>query len=154
MTKVFYGNQYVGGRFQAFRHKLKRAIAVMALFFVAFWLVYGGMEVGKRTTPPQIVEAQIMVAVESTSTPPVLQRIINCESGGKQYAKNGQINVHVNADGTVDLGAMQINSVNFAGATKLGLDLTKEADNIAYGKYLFANRGSEPWYSSKSCWNR
>jgi hypothetical protein len=33
-------------------------------------------------------------------------------------------------------------------------DLTVEADNIAYAKHLYANSGTEAWYSSKACWNK
>ena len=106
------------------------------------------------------VLAERQVVVEATTTAPVLQRIMSCESTGDakakatQIAKNGQINYHVNSDGTIDLGIGQINSVNFALATKLGYDLTKEADNIAFAKWLYANRGTDPWNSSKSCWSR
>ncbi len=102
---------------------------------------------------PQTVYAEKIVEVPSRELPPVLKKIMACE-GKSQHAKNGQITYNVNNNGSIDLGIMQINSVHFALATKLGYDLTKEEDNIKFGQYLYFNFGTEPWYSSKSCWNK
>lgn len=130
-----------------------RNLAILATFGVVSYI----SAISYNYLHPNVVEAEPIVktiTVEATSTPPVLQRIMNCESQKSQLAKNGQINYHINTDGSLDIGIMEINSVNFIQATKLGYDLTKESDNIAFGRWLYANRGTEPWYSSKSCWNK
>ena len=93
-----------------------------------------------------------IIMVVSTSTPPVLQRIEKCESTNTQVNKDGQVLVHVNKDGSYDIGFAQINSIWNAEATKLGYDLTKEKDNKAFALYLFDTKGSSPWSSSEKCW--
>lgn len=107
------------------------------------------------TTPAKIIYKTETITVEATSTTPVMTRIINCESGGKHInPKTGQIQLHVNNDGSVDIGIAQINSTHFATATKLGYDLTKEKDNLAYATWLYQNSGTQPWYSSQACWQK
>jgi len=91
-----------------------------------------------------IKEVQVMHA-------PVLDRIAKCESGGN-HRKNGQVIFNANTNGTVDIGLYQINSIWSATATKMGLDLTKEEDNKKFAEYLYTTKGTEPWYSSKTCW--
>lgn len=98
---------------------------------------------------------------------PVLDRIAKAESHNSQFCTKelaangwckkyeiGQVLQHVNTDNTIDTGYYQINSVNGAECANHGWNITIEADNKACGKWLFANRGSEPWKSSKSSWNR
>jgi hypothetical protein len=79
-------------------------------------------------------------------------RIAKCESGNNQFDKNGQVLIHVNTDGSYDIGRYQVNSVHEKEATKLGFNLMDEKDNTAYAKYLYENRGTGDWYSSRSCW--
>jgi hypothetical protein len=69
-----------------------------------------------------------------------------------KYAANGQVLIHVNNNGTVDIGIAQINSIWFATATKLGYDLTKEKDNIAFAEWLYENKGTSAWDSSRANW--
>ena len=83
---------------------------------------------------------------------PVLDRIAVCESNNKHFDKNGQVLMRGNSNKTVDVGIFQINSVWFSKATELGLDLTKEADNREFAKYLYTTRGTEDWVYSKKCW--
>lgn len=105
-------------------------------------------------------DAQVVhIEVPVTEEIPVLNNIITCESGGKQFGKDGQLNVNINvqADGTksIDVGIGQINTKVWGStATKMGYDLAKEVDNKAFTKWLFLTHGSEPWYSSKACWNK
>ena len=118
--------------------------------------LYGSYAAGSQLNP-KVVTAQQLVTVQSTSTPPILLKIIQCESGGKQLDKNGQllVNINVQADGSksVDVGIGQVNLELWgATATKMGYDLTKQEDNMAFTLWLFENKGSQPWMSSSKCW--
>jgi|GEM_PF-3194963 len=164
VTKIFYGNQHIDNiycgktKMQVFRYKAKRLAVRVVFVIIAMdiigWSGVAGYHYAKKNIVPEIVEAEVIKEVMIESDAPVMARIFKCESGGKHLGKNGQIIIGVNTNGTVDIGIAQINTVNFAQATKLGFDITKEKDNIAFAKWLYANRGSEPWYSSKGCWNR
>jgi hypothetical protein len=91
---------------------------------------------------------------------PILERIADCESGtrlnGKavkgsasHYDKNGQVLINK----TLDVGYMQINvAVWGKTATEMGLNLYNESDNKAFGRWLFREKGSSPWFSSEGCW--
>lgn len=92
---------------------------------------------------------------------PVLDRIGDCESGnGKsgsrsQYDKNGQVIMHPNKDGSIDIGMYQINKYHWAAKAKvLNLDLTKEEDNRKMAGWIYLNVGTGPWASSSKCWNK
>ena len=127
----------------------KRTLLVGALVSVIGWAYV----FGTWTTMAQ-ADSKV-IYVNSTSTPAVLQRIERCESSGSQVNKSGQVLINVNTNGTVDLGAYQINSVWFAQATKLGYDLTKKADNEAFAVWLYENHGTQPWESSSGkCWSK
>lgn len=110
----------------------------------------------REISPKKVMADPIVntVVVVSTSTAPVMERIAKCESGNKQLAPNGQVMIKVNTNGTTDIGVMQINSVWFSQATKLGLNLTVEKDNRAFADFLYKNYGTEAWYSSKACWSK
>lgn len=64
--------------------------------------------------------------------------ISSCESGidANKY--------HINDDGSIDFGPMQINTVH-------GVFLDPEA-NIREGYKLYLEQGLTPWYSSQPCW--
>lgn len=89
---------------------------------------------------------------------PELVPICSCES---RQGKNGTP-THYEADGVTvlrgrenpdDVGICQINLYyHEAPATKMGLDLFKEEDNITYANWLYAKEGSTPWNWSKTCW--
>lgn len=125
---------------------------------VMFWTVVGLILVGTysylRWAYPtvQIKEVIKEVIVNQEIDYPVLDRIALCESGNKHFDKNGQILMRGNTNRSVDVGKFQINSVWFAKATELGLDLTKEKDNEEFAKYLYTTRGTEDWVYSKKCW--
>src|SRR5258708_4413140 len=88
------------------------------------------------------LSATNQITVAQHTTAPVMERIMKAESGAHQYnTNNGQVLIHVNNNGTVDIGIAQINSIWFATATKLGYDLTKEKDNIAFAEWLYENKG-------------
>lgn len=134
---------------------MRRLVLVSATITVGGWLIWGGIQYGKHSVAPFIVQAQDVPVATGVKLSPVMQRIAKCESSAEQVSeKNGQIKYNVNTDKTIDIGYMQINSTHFAEATKLGYDLTKKEDNIAFAEHLYETQGTEPWYSSKSCWDR
>lgn len=160
-TRVFYGNQYIGSirvdgrkytKWQVFKMKsvrrIKRTLTVLAIFFLGVWVWYGIVGI----MPESVQAIGVPVYITSTSTAPVMKRIAKCESGGAHYGKDGQVIIHVNSNGSYDIGKYQINSVHNLSAKKMGLDLTKEADNEKYAMYLYENEGTGDWYSSRSCW--
>ena len=153
----FRGNQYVSGKFQRAIRKIgfwtKRAILVSGAITALGWLVFGGISYGRLTAEPQVVNAKEIVEVPVETDSPVLNRIAKCESGGAHY-KNGQVIFNANTNKTVDIGYYQINSIWNKKASELGLDLTKEADNKAFGVWLYKNYGTEPWVYTKDCWNK
>ena len=165
-TKVYYGRDIIGrftcdGRlmtkFEAIRFQIvrtiKRSIAVSAVFVIAGWVAVGGYTYAKYNVAPVTLWAKETVEVPIKEVPPVLKRIAKCESGDMHY-KNGQVIFNANSNGTVDRGRYQINSVWDKKATELGLDLSKEKDNESMAMWIYENRGTEDWYSSKSCWNK
>jgi hypothetical protein len=149
--KLFYGNQFVRSWYVKAVRITKRTLIVSALMALVGWGMYFGANYFAKTS---YAEIQVPVIVESSSTPPVLQRIAKCESHNSQFDKNGQVVIHVNADKTYDIGEYQINSLHEKEATKLGLNLMIEKDNAAYAKFIYANRGTGDWYSSQDCWSK
>lgn len=97
---------------------------------------------------------------------PVLDRIADCESGVRltngtakpgsatHYDKHGQVLMRGNTNGSIDVGKYQINSVWFAQASALKLDVTDEADNKTMAEWIYENKGTGDWYASQSCWKR
>lgn len=106
------------------------------------------------------VEAAIPQTIVVEAPAPILDRIADCESGNKGEAgsasqtKDGQVLIHINNNGTYDIGKFQINSIHNAEATKLGFNLATEEGNSGYAKYLYQNRGTQDWSSSAHCWQR
>ncbi len=86
--------------------------------------------------------------------PPVMIRISKCENSGTQLDKNGQVQMHWNKNGTVDVGKYAINTVWFKKATAMGLDLTKEKDNETMAMWIYENKGTGDWSASSNCWNK
>lgn len=168
-TNIFFGNQFVDSmyvgksKWSVFIHKsgvfAKRLIVSLAMISFGGWMAFGGYDYATNTPPKGFirpVEAQEV----SSSTPasseediPVLDRIMACESSTGQYGKDGQVIIHVNTDGSYDIGAAQVNSIWNATATKMGYDLSKENDNKEFARWLFLTHGSSPWDSSAKCWN-
>ena len=97
-----------------------------------------------------VVKAQLV----KEDTAPVLLRIFKCESNNKHFDKNGQVLMRSNNNKTVDIGIAQINSVWFAKATELRLDLTKEGDNKEMAQWIYRNRGTDDWSASAKCWSK
>src|ERR1700756_4309887 len=163
-TKIFYGNQYIGSmkvdgrkysKWQIIKLKIglytKRVVLATFLASVGGW-VAGGAIAWAYHMRPVTVFAEKIVQVQSSELPPVLQRIAKCESDGSQTAQNGQITYHSNSDGSLDIGRFQINLKYYgATATKLGYDLTNDADNEKMAEWIYANRGTSDWAASSKC---
>jgi len=82
---------------------------------------------------------------------PVMTEVARCESRFRHFGKNGDvIRGEVNS---LDVGVMQINEhYHKATALKLGFNLYSLDGNLAYGRYLYEEQGTQPWMSSSPCW--
>lgn len=82
---------------------------------------------------------------------PILAEIAFCESTMRHFDENGDV-----LRGVVDnddLGVMQINT-RYHGekAEELGIDLHSINGNLEYAKYLYEQKGTQPWKASMPCW--
>ena len=84
---------------------------------------------------------------------PIMVQVARCESDFRQTLPDGTV-----LRGKVDprdVGVMQINTGYHADeAKKLGLDLFKLQDNMAFARYLYQKEGTQPWNSSRPCWGQ
>lgn len=156
--KIYYMNRRINGRFDSFKAKVKRFFHAVLVTIVAGVVLFIAFTTGAATFSTSRVEAVMTPALINS---PVLDRIADCESGnhGKagtatHYDRNGQVLMRGNKNGTVDIGKYQINSVWFAKATALGLDITKEVDNKAMAEWIYLNKGTGDWVYSSDCWKR
>ena len=160
--KVFYGDTRLkdiyphATRFQVMKYNLaqfmRKVFIVMVgtafttIIFIIMKDVYITRELDKMNQETPVVES-------IKELPPVMKRIAQCESGNKHYKENGQVVTNANTNGTVDIGIFQINEKVWGKkAGELGLDLTKEEDNVKLAVWIFENFGSEDWYASRHCW--
>ena len=152
IERFHVGKQSIITKIDMFMVKWIKRMAVAAFML---GLLVGGLQIGRATTAPKIVSAQVIETVVATSTP-VLDRIAKCESDNSQYDKNGQILLNYNkSSDSFDIGVMQINLKAWgAQAKKLGLNLSNETDNRAMGQWIYQNRGTGDWYSSERCWQQ
>lgn len=139
------------GKFTSFKRKVKSFFRKVfiggGIVIVAIVL----MEVGGILNPQ--LQYQTVEAIKEVDTvPPVLERIMKCESGGKHFDKNGQVLMRSNNNKTVDVGVAQINTVWFAKASELGYDLTTEQGNRAMALWIIKNKGTSPWSATYNCW--
>ncbi len=119
------------------------------------WLMFGSLTYGINYAKGNEVSFVAPVFAESVVTNfPILDKIAKAESKNRQFGSDGQALIHVNTNGTYDIGYYQINSIWNAQATKLGYNLSLEADNKAFAQWLFENYGSEPWNSSRATWGK
>lgn len=133
--------------------KIYHIVIITAILITGAYFI--GSESNKEIIYEQ-VEKEVIKEVEIEA--PVLDRIAGCESQGNRnskgthYDKNGQVLMRSNANRTVDLGKYQINTIWFAKATELGLDLTREDDNKKMAEWIYRNRGTGDWSASAKCW--
>ena len=84
---------------------------------------------------------------------PVMIQVAKCESTFRHTLADGSV-LKGRVD-SADTGVMQINK-RYHGkkAAELDLDLENLYDNMAYARYLYETKGTQPWKSSSACWNR
>ena len=83
---------------------------------------------------------------------PFLADIAQCESQMLQFNTNGDVLRNPNSTA---IGIMQImTSVHSDTADKLGIDIHTIQGNLAYARYLYEEKGTAPWNSSKACWGK
>ncbi len=84
---------------------------------------------------------------------PVMAEVSRCESHYRQYDKDGStFRGKVN---NKDVGVMQINEhYHLSRAKKLGYDIYTVEGNLAYGRLLYTEQGTQPWSSSSPCWGK
>lgn len=141
------------GRFSNFKLKVKTFFKKVMFWSFVAGLVYGAFQIGANFYG-QTVYAEKEVQVEVPTKAAVMDRIAQCESSNSQK-KNGQVILNPNKNGTVDIGVFQINVKTWGKkAGEMGYDLAVEKDNRAFAQYLYENYGTEPWSSSKPCWNK
>jgi hypothetical protein len=162
--KVFYNGVYLkdvypyATKWEVIKYRLARGIRVLGIQAIIALALLTSNQIGQNTVEPIKVYADKVVEVDkelSALDIPVLKKIIMCESGGKHYAKNGQVVTKANENGTTDIGIAQINLFYWGQtASLMKLDLTKEKDNLEFAKWLFMQKGDSPWTASSKCWNK
>ncbi len=141
-------------KFQIFKYKAKRFFKRLFITVAVLAIVIGIYKLGGLLNPATVY-TKAEVIKEVTVKAPILDRIAKCESGNRHYDSNGQILVKGNVNKTVDVGRFQINNYYWgAKAKELGLDITREEDNRKMAEWIYENKGTEPWSSSKPCWNK
>ncbi len=156
-TKVSYMGKRLKVSKTKIKNRAKKGIKVIAKVSFVVAVIYGIYlfgTVNNTTTTYTNNETvrEVEVIVEVTKKSAVMERIANCESSSGHYAPSGQVAMNANSNGTVDIGKYQINTVWNKQATALGFDLTVEKDNEEFAMWIYANKGTQPWYSSKKCW--
>lgn len=101
----------------------------------------------------------------ATSTPDepavIMNRIAGCESEwnrnsfGSHYDAKGRVRRNINKNGSWDIGRWQINLETWeTKAHELGYNVYTPEGNEKMAYWIYNNRGTEDWYSSKDCWSK
>lgn len=139
------------GRFTSFKIRAKRFLRKVFQLSMLGLALYVAFLFGRYTTPTETI---VNVVKAESKIPPIMQKIAECESKNQHFDKNGQVLMRSNTNRSVDVGRYQINTVWFAKATEMGLDITLEKDNEKMAMWIYENRGTRDWYSSQSCWSK
>jgi hypothetical protein len=117
------------------------------------WASVAGYNYAKGNVAPLTVYAEKITEVPVNTFPPMLTKICNAESGGKQFNKDGSVlRGRVNPS---DIGFCQLNEPIWNDkARKMGLDIYTEQGNKDMALYIFSNYGTDPWNSSKVMWSK
>jgi len=166
MTKIYYGRDLIGRfkcdgrRYTKSQYKVmlasrmtKICLSIATVIVLGGWLFTAGVILAKGTIEPSKIYAKEIIQIEVDRVAPILERIAKCESTAG-HMKNGKVVYNKNTNGSYDIGKYQINTLWLQKAAELGLDLNKEADNEAMAKWIYANRGTQDWYSSAHCWQK
>jgi len=111
-----------------------------------------------NSQPPEVIEkAVIALSIHELFMKyfpdnwEIMERIAYCESGFRQYDKNGK----TIESPTKDYGLLQINrKVWGKKAIELGLDVHSTEDNIKMARHIYDVQGIEAWDMSRHCWGR
>ncbi len=78
--------------------------------------------------------------------------IAECESGGTQFKENGTlVRDYLTGD---HVGLYQISlRLHNKKALALGYNIRTTPGNIGYALHLYHTQGTQPWQSSKRCWD-
>lgn len=147
------------GRFSRKTYFRLLLAGVLVIGFAWAWLD------GQNTVHAEAAENIVVVHKEALVEAPVMERIADCESGkrvnGKgvegtasQFDANGQVLMRPNANGTVDVGFYQVNTVWFKQAHDIGADVTSLEGNRKIAMWIYENRGTGDWSSSVNCWQK
>jgi hypothetical protein len=173
-----YNGQYRGGLRTELRNLWEKMIRafIWVLIRIGIALAIASLMTGvylygqaNAQTVDYVAPQQPTVEIKQAQMAPVLARIARAESHGSQLCTKeiadakwspscnsgtvGQVMLHANNDGSVDIGKYGINNYAWgAEAARQHLNLTVEADNQKMAEYIFENFGTEPWYSSKKNW--
>ena len=103
-------------------------------------------------TEIKIAEAEEAPVVTQVEIPAILKEIARCESGNRQFGKDGKVlRGRVNPK---DVGLYQINEYwHLADSKKMGIDIYTSEGNEEYALYLYRTQGTRPWNASKPCWS-
>lgn len=84
---------------------------------------------------------------------PILADIAKCESQFRHLGSNGEIMRGKSVP--TDIGVMQVNEAyHQEQAEALGFDLKTLRGNMAFAKWLYDQKGTQPWQSSSECWQK
>lgn len=135
-------------KWQVFKFKFMKFMRKVLWTLISLAILFGAVQIGRH-----YYAIERVTLVEKEVSYPILDKIAKCESGGKQFAANGQVTLNGNTNGSVDIGKYQINNRYWGKtATEMGYNLMIEKDNEAFALWLFQNKGSEVWSASKKCW--
>lgn len=139
-------------KWQIFLYKVKRFFKVLFWGIMVTLFLVGVYELGNYYGDTKVIYTKQEVIKEVPIKASVLERIAKCESPTGHW-KDGQVVMSSNTNHSVDIGKYQINNKAWGKkATELGYNLVVEKDNEAMAQWIYTNRGTEDWYSSKSCW--
>lgn len=83
---------------------------------------------------------------------PAMIEIARCESKCRQYTDSGSV-LRGGYNNSM-IGIFQFyETIHLKAAAALGFDLATIEGNLGYAKHLYTVSGTQPWNSSKSCWN-
>ena len=141
-------------KWEVFKMKVKFIFKRIILVSMFAGSIYGAILLGANLFPVTTY-AKEEVRIEVDKTAEVMERVAQCESGGRQYDKNGRVIINKNTNGSVDYGMYQLNDrVWGAKATELGFDIMTEKGNRDMAYWLFRNKGTAIWTHSHACWYR
>lgn len=144
-------------RWEMFKYRVR--IFLLRVFIISLLLgaIYGAYKIGSSNQGIVVYTQPEIITVESKA--PIMDRIAGCESEGNpkskgsHYDRTGQVRLNANTNKSVDIGKYQINNVAWGKkATEMGYNLMVEGDNTKMAMWIYQNRGTEDWYSSKHCW--